>query len=163
MEADAAYEKLIALLNENKADYRLIDHPPEGRTDIVSPMRGHDAKEAAKCMILMVKIGKKVTKFVLAVVPGDARVNIETIKKRFSATFVRFADSNVAENLSGCVTGTILPFAFDPKLEILVDPAVAQSKTMYFNAGRLDRSLALETADYLRIAKPQIIPIAQSP
>ena len=74
------YQRLIALLEANGAQYRLIDHPPEGRTEIVSPMRGHPVAQAAKCIIAMIKIGKKVTKFVLAVVPGDARVNLEVIK-----------------------------------------------------------------------------------
>ena len=31
-----AYDKLIALLEANKASYRLIDHVPEGQTDKVS-------------------------------------------------------------------------------------------------------------------------------
>ena len=37
-----AYTKLIDFLDQNKAEYRLIDHPPEGRTEIVSPMRGNE-------------------------------------------------------------------------------------------------------------------------
>ena len=66
------YTKLIELLDQHGAQYRLIDHPEEGRCEIVSPMRGHDVSKAAKCMILMVKIGKKSKVFVLAVVPGNA-------------------------------------------------------------------------------------------
>lgn len=160
MEAVDAYQKLISLLDREGASYRLIDHAPEGRTELVSPMRGHAAREAAKCIILMLKIGKKVTKFVLAVVPGDARVDLEGVKRQKGATFARFADASVAETLAGSVSGTILPFAFDPKLELMVDPAVAASKTMYFNAGRLDRSVALATEDYLRITRPEIAKIA---
>ena len=66
------YKRLIALLEANGAKYRLIDHPPEGQTDLVSAMRGHPVAQAAKCIILIVKLGKKTTRFVLAVVPGDA-------------------------------------------------------------------------------------------
>jgi Ala-tRNA(Pro) deacylase len=51
------YEKLIALLDQAGASYRLIDHEPEGQTDKVSAMRGHPAAAAAKCIILIVKIG----------------------------------------------------------------------------------------------------------
>jgi Ala-tRNA(Pro) deacylase len=160
MDTTDAYQRLISLLDREGAHYRVIEHAPEGRTELVSQMRGHAANEAAKCIILMLKIGKKVTKFVLAVVPGDARVDFESIKRQKRATFARFAESSVAEELAGCVSGTILPFAFDPRLELIVDRAVAGSKTMYFNAGRLDRSIALETEDYLRIAKPQIAGVA---
>ena len=41
MNTNETYDKLIALLDANKAVYRLIDHPPEGQTDKVSAMRGH--------------------------------------------------------------------------------------------------------------------------
>jgi len=55
------YAQLVALLDQHGARYRLIDHVPEGRTDIVSPLRGNALSQAAKCLVLMVKIGKKVT------------------------------------------------------------------------------------------------------
>ena len=53
------------MLDANHGSYRLIDHPAEGRTEIVSPMRRHPTVEAAKCMIVMAKVGKKVTKYLL--------------------------------------------------------------------------------------------------
>ncbi len=59
--AEDTYKKLIDLLEQHGAQYRLIDHPPEGRTEVVSPMRGNNLRDAAKCMILMVKLGKKTT------------------------------------------------------------------------------------------------------
>src|SRR5262249_20759463 len=104
------YSRLIELLDQNQAHYRLIDHAPEGRTDIVSPMRGNDVKQAAKCIILMVKQGKKVTKYVLGVVPGDARIDMKAVGALLNATYVSFASTNIAEELAGSVAGTILPF-----------------------------------------------------
>lgn len=80
------YQHLITLLDANEAQYRLIDHPPEGRTEFVSSLRGHGVAQAAKCIIAMIKIGKKVTQFVLAVVPGDTRVNLDAIKSLKGAT-----------------------------------------------------------------------------
>jgi hypothetical protein len=50
------------ILDGHGARYRLIDHPPEGRTEVVSPLRGNLLKQAAKCIVLMVKIGKEVTR-----------------------------------------------------------------------------------------------------
>src|SRR3989338_4384596 len=109
MENDT-YTKLIELLNQNKAQYRLIDHPPEGRTEIVSPMRGNEVSQAAKCIVVMVKIGKKVTKYILAVVPGDAKINLNAVKTLFQGTYVSFATPEIAEKLAGSASGTILPF-----------------------------------------------------
>src|SRR5258708_14778109 len=121
--ANSAYHRLIAMLDANHASYRLIDHPAEGRTEIVSPMRGHPTAEAAKCMIVMAKVGKKVTKYLLVVVPGDARVDLVAVKSLVRATSISFASPEIAEDLAQSVVGTVLPFAFDERLELIVDPA----------------------------------------
>jgi Ala-tRNA(Pro) deacylase len=155
-----AYERLIALLDAEKATYRLIDHPPEGRTEVVSPMRGNQLAQAAKCIVLMVKIGKKTTRYVLGVVPGDARIDMNAVKALLGGTYVSFASTDIAERLAGSVAGTILPFAFDPELELIVDPRLLENEEIYFNAARLDRSMALKTADYVRVAKPRVERIA---
>lgn len=150
------YDRLIGLLDENGARYRLIDHPPEGRTEIVSPMRGNELGQAAKCMIVIVKQGKKVTKYVLAVIPGDRRVNLDAIKRLLDGTYVSFATPQIAERLAGSVVGTVLPLSFSDELELIVDDELlSRNEELYFNAARLDRSMALNTADYQSIAKPR--------
>src|ERR1043166_7700595 len=107
------YTRFIAFLDQHGARYRLIDHPPEGRTEIVSAMRGHAVHSAAKCLIVMIKIGRKVTKYALGVVPGDARIDLGAIKALKHGTFVSFSTPAMAEELSGSPIGTVLPFAFD--------------------------------------------------
>lgn len=150
------YTRLIALLDQQGVAYRLIDHAPEGRTELVSAMRGNTLSQAAKCIIFMVKIGKKVTRYVLAVVPGDARVDIQAVKALMRGTYVAFASSEIAERLAGSVSGTILPFAFNPELEVVVDPSLLENEEIYFNAARLDRSMVLKTSDYVTVAKPRL-------
>src|SRR5262249_23770360 len=118
------YDKLIALLAANKASYRLIDHLPEGQTDKVSALRGHPVEAAAKCIVLIVKIGKKTSRFVLVVILGDARVDTGKIKSLFSgATYAGFAATDVAERLAASVAGTVLPFSFHPELLLISDPS----------------------------------------
>ena len=157
------YDRLVALLDAQGAAYRLIDHAPEGQTDKVSALRANPVAAAAKCIILIVKIGKKQTRFILAVVPGDARVDTARIRSLFGATYVGFAASEVAERLAGSVAGTVLPFAFHPNLTLIADPGLTGHDELYFNAARLDRSIAIRTGDYLAIAKPRLEAIASSP
>lgn len=159
--ARSTYDTLIGLLDGRGAHYRIIDHPPEGRTELVSAMRGHDPAQAAKCIIVMVKLGKKTKRWVLAVVPGDVRVDLGAVKELLGGTYASFAAPDAAERLSGSVSGTILPFSFDAELELIADPAVLGHEEIFFNAARLDRSLALDTADYSAIARPRLEPIAQ--
>ncbi len=156
----AAYRRLIALLDEQGAVYRLIDHAPEGRTELVSPLRGNKLEQAAKCLVLMVKVGKKVTRYVLAVVPGDAKVDVQAVKGLLEGTYATFASGDIAERLAGSVTGTILPFSFHPDLKLMVDPRLLEHEEIFFNAARLDRSMALRTSDYVRLAQPRLERIA---
>ena len=155
------YTQLITFLDQHGVQYRLIDHAPEGRTEIVSSMRGNALAQAAKCMILMVKIGKKVTRYVLAVIPGDARVDLNAVKALLGGTYVSFASADIAERLAGSVAGTILPFAFNPELELIADPSLLENEALYFNAARLDRSLVLQTSDYVRLVEPRLERIAE--
>jgi Ala-tRNA(Pro) deacylase len=154
------YTKLVTFLDQHNARYRLIDHEPEGRTEIVSPMRGNALSQAAKCIVIMVKIGKKVTKYILGVIPGDARVDLNAVKALMQGTYVSFASPDIAEKLAGSVAGTILPFSFDSQLELVVDPALLENDEIYFNAARLDRSMALKMSDYMALSKPRIERIA---
>ncbi|MFN8488851.1 MAG: YbaK/EbsC family protein [Caldilineaceae bacterium] len=147
MATNDAYTQLIELLDQHQAVYRLIDHAPEGRTEVVSELRGNALPQAAKCIILIVKQGKKVTKYVLAVVAGDARVDLNAVKALLQGTYVSFASAEIAERLAGSVAGTILPFSFHPDLSLIVDPALLRHDEIYFNAARLDRSMALKMQD----------------
>jgi len=154
--SEDTYTQLIAFLDQHNARYRLIDHAPEGRTEIVSPMRGNALSQAAKCIIMMVKIGKKVTKYILGVIPGDTRIDLNAVKALMQGTYISFASSDIAEKLAGSVAGTILPFSFNPELELIVDPSLLKNDEIYFNAARLDRSMALNTSDYMALSKPRI-------
>ncbi|WP_037915243.1 YbaK/EbsC family protein [Actinacidiphila yeochonensis] len=160
MSEHETYDRLVALLDEQGALYRVIDHEPEGGTERVSELRGNSLAQAAKCIVVMVKVGKKVTRYVLAVVPGDRRVDLNAVKALLEGTYVSFAAREAAERLAGSVSGTVLPFSFDEKLELVVDPDLLENEEIFFNAARLDRSLALDTKDYQRFAQPRVEPVA---
>lgn len=161
MASDEMYHKLIALLDERGAEYRVIEHEPEGVTETVSRLRGHDPGQAAKCIVVMVKVGKKVTRYAAAVIPGDRRVDFEKMKALFNGTYAAFASRESAEELAGTPIGTIPPFSFDERLDLFVDPELLKHSEVFFNAARLDRTIALATADYQSIARPQVAAIAQ--
>jgi Ala-tRNA(Pro) deacylase len=155
-----AYERLVDQLDAGQARYRVIDHAPEGRTELVSALRGNELGAAAKCMVVMVKVSKKHSRYVLAVVPGDTRVDFSALRAHFGGSYAAMADGDKAEQLAGSVAGTILPFSYDPRLDLVVDPSLLSVPEIYFNAGRLDRSIALATDDYLRLAAPRLAAIA---
>ncbi len=159
--ANATYIQLLDFLDKHNAAYTLLEHPPEGRTDIVSQMRGNRLSQAAKCIIMMIKVESKKTKYVLGIVPGNAKIDLDAVKRLFNGSYISFATPEIAEKLAGSVSGTILPFSFNPEMELIVDPLLLKNDEIYFNVARLDRSMALKTSDYVALVKPRIESIAK--
>src|SRR4030095_9066765 len=94
-----AYTRLISILDQEHARYRQVEHAPEGRTEVVSQLRGNELGQAAKCMVVMVKVDKRSKRYCLAVVPGDARVDLNALKTLYGGEYASFAPQEVAEEL----------------------------------------------------------------
>ena len=154
------HKQLCDLLDQQGAAYRVIEHDPEGRTEIIAKIRGNKIEQSIKSIVVQVRLNRKENMYCLANVPGDCRIEFDGIKRHFGADSVAFASREKAQALTGCVIGAIPPFSFSDQLEILADPLIRENEEVVFNAGRLDRSIFMSLEDYIRIAKPQFAQIA---
>ena len=154
------HEQLCDLLDQEGARYRVIEHEPEGHTEVIAKIRGNRIEQSIKSIVVQVRLSKKENLYCLANVPGDCRIDFAGIKRHFQADSVAFAAREKAQELTGCVIGAIPPFSFNEGLQVLADPLIRENEEIVFNAGRLDRSIFMKLDDYLRIAKPQITQIA---
>jgi Ala-tRNA(Pro) deacylase len=154
------HECLRALLDEHGAVYRVVEHKPEGRTEFIAKIRGNRPDQAIKSIVVMVRFGKKDSRFVLANVPGDCRIDLNAVRDLLGGTQSAFAPREKAEELTGCVIGAIPPFSFNDQLAVLADPLIRENEEVVFNAGRLDRSIFMKPEDFFRIAQPQVVKIA---
>lgn len=153
------FDRLVALLEAEKADFRVVEHVPEGRSEHISKIRGNLPSQAAKAMVMAVKTAEG-RKFVLAVLPGDRRVDFAGIAKAVGGKKSSLAAPEEAKRLTDCEMGAVPPFSFSDELVLVVDPNLLTHDQIAFNAGRLDRSMFLATASYLAVAKPKVAPIA---
>lgn len=155
-----AYARLIGLLTSGGARYRLIDHPPEGRTHEASTLRGNPDFKAAKCLVARVKLSKKTARYALVVIPGNRKADLGRLSELLGGMHAVLALRETAEALTGCVSGSIIPFSFRPDLHLIVDPELLEHDEVFFNAARLDQSIALATEDYVTLAQPRIEAVA---
>ena len=151
------HEQLRALLDQEGATYRVIEHEPEGRTEVIAKIRGNRIEQSIKSIVVQVRLNKKETIYCLANVPGDCRIDFKGIKAHFNADSVAFAARQKAQELTGCEIGAIPPFSFNAQLQVLADPLIQENEEVVFNAGRLDRSIFMRLEDYIRIARPQLV------
>jgi Ala-tRNA(Pro) deacylase len=154
------HTQLLELLQRECASYRVAEHEPEGRTEVIAKIRGNRIEQSIKSIVLQVRLNRKDNIYCLANVPGDCRIDFDRIKDHFEADSVAFASREKAQELAGCVIGAIPPFSFNDQLQVLADPSIQQNEEVVFNAGRLDRSIFMRLDDYIRIAKPQLVQIA---
>jgi Ala-tRNA(Pro) deacylase len=151
---------LVDLLKREGADYRVIEHEAEGRTEVIAKIRGNLIEQSIKSIVLQVRINKKENVYCLANVPGDCRIDFNGVKRHFNADSAAFAKPDKAQELTGCVIGAIPPFSFNDQLSVLADPLIKENEEVVFNAGRLDRSIMMKLDDYVRIATPTFVSIA---
>jgi Ala-tRNA(Pro) deacylase len=155
------HQRLLALLDEGGATYRVIEHELEGRSEEISRIRGNDPAQAMKAIVLSVKGGGGGKRNVMAVIPGNRRLNMKALLQHMGAQKGRFAPPEEATELTGCVMGAIPPFSFRDDLAIVVDERFQAWDEVAFNAGRLDRSLFLNFADYRRIVEPTFADLSE--
>ncbi len=154
------HQRLVDLLAREGATFRVVQHVPEGRTELIAQIRGNRLEQAIKSMVVQVRHGKKDNRYYLANIPGDRRVDLSAIALQLGGDSAAFAARAKAEALAGCVIGSIPPFSFNEDLIVLADPAIQRNEEVVFNAGRLDRSIFMRSDDYLRIARPRLLEIA---
>ena len=159
MAADV-FDRLVALLSEAKAAFRVIEHEAEGRSEMISVIRGNRPEQAAKAMVLAGRGGGGGRRNVLAILPGNRKLDFAAVASLFEARKCGFASPETAQELTGCAMGAVPPFSLNPELAIVVDEDLLKNETLFFNAGRLDRSMELATQDWLATARPRVAKIA---
>jgi len=158
--ASDVFDRLVALLSDAKAKFRVIEHEAEGKSEAISAIRGNRPDQAAKAMVLDVRGGGGGRRHVLAILPGNRKLDFNAVATLFEARKCGFASPDTAQELTGCVMGAVPPFALNPDLAVVVEEDLLANETLFFNAGRLDRSMELDTKDWIAAAQPRIARIA---
>ena len=155
------HQRLIALLDEQGARYRVIEHEAEGRSVEISRIRGNHPSQAMKAIVASVRGGGGGKRNALAVIPGNGRLDMKALLAVLGAQKGSFAATETAEELTGCVMGAVPPFSFRGDLPLIVDTACRNNTEVVFNAGRLDRSIFIHFEDYEAAAKPRFAEISE--
>lgn len=155
------HEKLLALLDRHQARYRLITHEATGKCEAVAAIRGTAVGQGAKALVCHVK-GNGVKQHVLAVLPADRQADLTSVAEAVGGRRASLASPAEVDMLTGCVFGAIPPFSFHPDLTLVVDPLLFERfEEIAFNAGRLDRSVIVNTDDYRRLCNANVVKIIQ--
>jgi len=155
----SVFQRLCDLLSASSARFRVIQHAAEGKSDSVAAIRGTSPGQGAKAMLCTFKDDDAC---VLAVIPGDRKVDFRKIASVVGRKKATLASAELAAAMTHCVMGAVPPFAFNERIALVVDPELVTGNTeIAFNAGRLDRSIVMDASDYVRISRPLLADITR--
>ncbi|MBV7558262.1 MULTISPECIES: YbaK/prolyl-tRNA synthetase associated domain-containing protein [Enterobacter] len=153
----ATHQQLITLLTGQGARFRVMEHEAVGKCEAVSEIRGTDLRQGAKALVCKVK-GNGVKKHVLAILAADLQADLSKLASHFGGLKASLASPAEVDTLTACVFGAIPPFSFHPDLALVADPLLFERfDEIAFNAGLLEKSVIMDTQDYLRIARPELV------
>ncbi|MRS88533.1 YbaK/prolyl-tRNA synthetase associated domain-containing protein [Enterobacteriaceae bacterium RIT714] len=162
VKGSATHQQLIALLMQQGARYRVMEHEAVGKCEAVSEIRGTELGQGAKALVCKVK-GNGVKKHVLAILAADQQADLGQLASHFGGSKASLASPAEVDTLTACVFGAIPPFSFHPDLTLVADPLLFERfDEIAFNAGLLEKSVIMSTADYLRIARPELVAFRRS-
>ncbi|HHT0304086.1 TPA: YbaK/prolyl-tRNA synthetase associated domain-containing protein [Raoultella planticola] len=151
------HRQLLALLEQHQARYRVVEHQAVGKCEAVSEIRGTALGQGAKALVCKVK-GNGVNQHVLAILAADQQADLSRVAQHIGGSKASLASPAEVDTLTACVFGAIPPFSFHPDLRLIADPLLFDRyPEIAFNAGQLDKSIILNTRDYLRIARPELV------
>lgn len=153
----STHQQLLTLLAEENARYRVVEHEPVGKCEAVSEIRGTALGQGAKALVCKIK-GNGVKKHVLAILAADQQADLMQLATHFGGLKASLASPAEVDALTACVFGAIPPFSFHPALTLVADPLLFERfDEIAFNAGLLEKSVIMNTDDYLRIAQPELV------
>lgn len=158
MEYHKVVSKIVVLLKDGGYWFETFEHEPVRTSEEAGKVRtGYSLAQGAKAMIVRVKKSTTDKSFAMLVLPGDKRFDFTKVKQLFGAKDVRFAtEEEVIKITDGVLPGGVPPFGNLFSLPVVADPLVFENEKIVFNAGDRRFSIAMNSADYLKIVGPRV-------
>ncbi len=144
---------IYRILRKKDIPFKASEHEPVYTSEQAARVRGAALQSGVKAMVLRVDDER----YVLALVPGDQRVDLTKIAELESAREVRLAKPEEVLQVTGCVVGAVPPFGHATQLKTYMDRAILQNEWVNFNAGKHTKSVSMKAADLAECVAPIMI------
>ena len=133
-----------------------LRHPPAETAVALSRVRGLPV--SVGCKALLMKVGSA---FTVVALRADRTMDNRAFRHAVGAQKLRFATREELWALTGCVPGQLPPFGH-PVLpfRLVADRSVLDHDTVAFTAGTHTDSIVMATADWLAVARPDLLAFA---
>ncbi|HLC78577.1 MAG TPA: YbaK/EbsC family protein [Candidatus Nanoarchaeia archaeon] len=130
IDRDKIYNKIIKILNDNQATYKIFSHKAAFTYDelrFAQEEVGFIGIEG-KCLVV-----KKDDGFVVCVTIQGKKLNFSKLKEILSDKDLRLAKPEELKEYFGAEPGCAYPFGFDESIKIYVDPTIYDQEWFLFS------------------------------
>ena len=154
----AKMKDLMAYLDRNGVAYEVVDHVPAYSAHNVATSV-HVADHAI-AKTLMVRADDR---YVMAVLPADQRLDEHALRMALGAHHVHLAhEEDLGHLFPDCEVGAMPPFGNLYALPVFVDSTLTSDEEIVFNACTHSHAMRMRMADYLRLVRPFVGPLAKT-
>ena len=151
--------KLYALLDEHGVEYQVEEHPHAVSAQRLAASEGVSGYRVAKPVLL--SVGGQLA---MVVIPGAELLDLERAREVFGGNEVRLAEEEEFVPLfEDCEPGAEPPLGGLYGVPTFVDEDLRAQDRIVFRDGSHTRTVAISMTDYLALAKPEIVAVAQGP
>jgi len=150
------YQKIVKLLKTNDIFYQDTEHEPVYTSAQAAEIRGISASQGAKALLLKCESG-----FILALLPGDRKLDSRKLKDLLNVKGLRFAFPKEVKDIMGCEIGACYPFGNLINLPTYADNYLSTNDTVSFNPGVHTRSIEMKWKDLYMLVKPKMVDISK--
>lgn len=156
------YNKIISLLDESGAEYKLFNHRAAYSYEDLEKVQGEAGffGTEGKCMVL--KAGDKFIVYVTTfgkqllvnqqfVLLKQNKLNFDLIKEKLKAAKIRLATPEELKEYFGAEPGCAYPFGFDKNIEIFVDPSIYEVEWFLFSPLYPTKTIQVKGADLKKV------------
>ena len=153
----AIIKKLKELFDDAKVSYEVYNHPLAYTAQEIAQRQHLSGDRIAKVVIL-----KLDGRLVMAVVTGNQKVHLPTVRESLGAYEVRLAsEEEFISTFPDCEIGAMPPFGNLFGVIVYVDPAIAKDELIYFNAGNHVQTVRIRYKDFERLVNPQVVRLTE--
>ena len=146
-------------LTGRRVPHEIVHLPSSSRTaQLAAEALGVPVGDVVKSLLFLLDDAP-----VLALVPGDATVDVDALARGLGVAQVRFAKSRELRETTGYKPGAVPPCALATEVPVVADPGVFAPDVVYCGGGTTTTMLKIGSADLDALLKPRKLPIAARP
>lgn len=142
------YQKLKAILDENKVEYKLFEHRAALTYDELAAVQketGFFGTEA-KCMVLTTD-----GNFIVYITLQGKKLNMDAIKETLGVKKIKLATPEELKEYFGAEPGCAYPFGFADNIAIYVDPQIYEQEWLLFSPVLPSRTVQAKGVDLKKV------------